>query len=212
MKKLLIVIISGVVLFITGTTGEPKNIMLPEPHRTGGKPLMEALNQRHTDRNFSQKPLPLQLISDLLWAANGINRTESGKRTAPSAMNNQEIDIYVSLKDGLYKYIAKNHSLELVVGEDIREFCGKQEFVKLAPVNLIYVADYSKMSKMSSEDMILYSSADAGFIAQNVYLFCASENLATVIRGSVDRKNLSSVMKLAANQKIVLSQTIGYPE
>ncbi|MEJ2568451.1 MAG: SagB/ThcOx family dehydrogenase, partial [candidate division WOR-3 bacterium] len=152
-----------------------------------------------------------QELSDLLWAAFGINRPEEGKRTAPSAMNKQEIDRYVAKKDGLYRYDAEKNSLVQILDEDIRAATGEQDFVKDAPVNLVYVADYSKMGSLSQENKNLYSAADTGFISQNVYLYCASESLSTVVRGSIDRKKLRKVMKLKENQKIILAQTVGYP-
>jgi SagB-type dehydrogenase family enzyme len=191
---------------------ELKPIQLPPPQTEIGKPLMQALKLRQTSRSFESKPLPLQELSNLLWAANGINRPESGKRTAPSAMNWQEVDVYVALPDALYLYEAKTHRLTPVVAKDLREATGAQSFVKDAPVNLVYVADSTKMKRASEEDKTIYSAADAGFIAQNVYLYCASQGLAVVVRGSVDRPALAQAMKLRPEQKIVLAQTVGYPK
>ena len=191
---------------------ELKPIQLPPPQTEIGKPLMQALKLRQTSRAFASKPLPLQELSNLLWAADGINRPDSGKRTAPSAMNWQEVDVYVALPDALYLYEAKTHTLTPVVAKDLREATGAQSFVKDAPVNLVYVADSTKMKRASAEDKTIYSAADAGFIAQNVYLYCASQGLAVVVRGSVDRLALSQAMKLRPEQKIVLAQTVGYPK
>jgi len=148
----------------------------------------------------------------LLWAALGVNRADSGKRTAPSASNRMEIDLYVAMADGLYLYNAKAHSLDPVLAGDIRAETGRQPFVREAPLNLVYVADSAKMGKSTEEDKVLYSAADTGFIAQNVYLFCASEGLATVVRGMVDRPSLAKAMKLRPDQRIILSQTVGYPK
>jgi len=187
-------------------------VKLPPPNLNGGKSLMQSLQARKSSRDFSAKKLPVEVLSNLLWAANGINRPDSGRRTAPSAVNWQEIDIYVTMADGLYLYNAKEHVLKPVIKQDIRELTGKQPFVKEAPVNLIYVADYSRMGGASAEERISYSAEDTGFIAQNVYLFCASEGLATVVRGSIDRDVLAKAMQLRDNQKIVLSQTVGYPK
>ena len=173
---------------------------------------MQALKERRTMRAFSPKELPLQIISDMLWAANGINRPESGHRTAPSAMNMQEIDIYVSMAGGLYLFDAKNNILAPVLAEDIRALTGGQPFVKDAPVNLIYVADLSKMSKLPADAADFYSATDTGFISENVYLYCASAGLATVVRGHVDRAALAKAIKLRADQKIILAQTVGYPQ
>ena len=191
---------------------ELKPIQLPAPQTEGGKPLMQALKARKSSREFSKKELPLQVLSNMLWAAFGINRPDTGGRTAPSAMNMQEIDIYVAKADGLYLYDAKANELTAVVGEDIRELTGKQAFVKDAPVNLIYVADLSKMRRLSDEDKTLYSAAATGFISQNVYLFCASEGLSTVVRAMIDKQALAKAMKLREDQRIILSQTVGYPK
>ena len=194
-----------------GAKANPKMIALPKPQTEGGKPLMQALKARATSRQFSSEKISQQTLSNLLWAADGINRPDSGKRTAPSAVNWQEIDIYAATADGLYLYDAKAHVLNLILAEDVREATGLQPFVKDAPLNLVYVADYSKMGKSSEADKALYSAADTGFISQNVYLFCASEGLATVVRGMVDREKLSKVMNLKDNQKIILTQTVGFP-
>jgi SagB-type dehydrogenase family enzyme len=152
------------------------------------------------------------VLSNLLWAAFGINRSDTGKRTAPSAVNRQEIDIYVATADGLYLYEARSQALKLIVSDDIRALTGRQDFVKEAPVNLIYVADFSRMGTASKEDKELYSAADTGFISQNVYLYCASERLATVVRGSIDRQALAKAIKLRPDQKIILAQSVGYPK
>jgi nitroreductase len=189
-----------------------KPILLPPPQTEIGKPLMQVLKQRQTSRSFDSKPLPRQELSNLLWAAAGINRPDSGKRTAPSAMNWQEVDVYVALPDALYLYEPKTYTLVPVAGQDLREATGKQAFVKDAPVNLVYVVDSARMKSASEDDKRLYSGADVGFMAQNVYLYCASQGLATVVRGSIDRTALSQSMKLRSDQKIILAQTVGYPK
>lgn len=186
-----------------------KPIALPPPQTDGGRPLMQVLKDRKTTRDFAPDKLPEQVLSNLLWAAFGVNRPD-GKRTAPSAMNWQEIDIFVATSDGLFLYDSKANRLELVFAQDIRSATGTQPFVATAPLNLIYVADTSKTG--SDPDAELYTGADAGFISQNVYLFCASENLATVVRGGIDRATLAKAMKLRPEQKIILAQTVGYPK
>lgn len=190
---------------------ELKPIELPQPQTEGGKPLMQALKGRHTTREFKPNPLPAQVLSDLLWAAFGINRPESGKRTAPSARNWQEIDIYVAMAEGTYVYDAKAHRLNPILSGDVRAATGGQDFVKDAPVNLVYIADLAKTGDASAEGQNLYTAVDTGFISQNVYLFCASEGLATVVRGTVDRPALAKLLKLRADQKIIVAQTVGYP-
>jgi len=197
---------------VSAAAQELKSIELPKPQLDIGRPLMQVLKDRSSSRAFSSERLPLQALSYLLWAAFGVNRPDSGKRTAPSAVNWQEIDIYVATADGLYVYDAKAHRLNPVLAEDIRAATGLQPFVKEAPVNLVYVADLAKTGNASAADRELYTAADTGFIAQNVYLFCASEGLATVVRGSVDRAALAKVMKLRPDQKIMLAQTVGYPK
>ena len=189
-----------------------KSIQLPKPQTEGGKPLMQALKDRQTSREFSPRKVSDQVLSNLLWAADGINRPDTGKRTAPSARNWQEIDIYVAMADGLYLYDAKAHGLRPVLAQDLRELTGKQPCVKDAPINLVYVADYTRMGEASENDKGLYSGADTGFISQNVYLFCASEGMATVVRGLVDRPALAKAMNLRPEQRIVLAQTVGYPK
>jgi len=191
---------------------ELKPVPLPPPQTSGGKPLMQVLKDRQSSREFSGQQLSPQVLSNLLWAAFGVNRPDSGKRTAPSAMNWQEIDIYVATPDGLYVYDAKANALNPVLAQDVRGATGTQSFVKEAPVDLVYVADLAKTGRAGGEDQILYTAADTGLIAQNVYLFCASEGLAVVVRGSVDRPALAKLIKLRPDQKIILAQTVGYPK
>ena len=186
-------------------------ITLPHPDTSGGKPLMEALKLRKSSRSFGAEKLSKQQISNLLWAAFGINRPD-GHRTAPSAMNWQEIDVYVAMEDGLFLYDAKSHVLNPILKEDLREKTGTQAYVKEAFINLVYVADLSKTKRASQDDQSLYTGADCGFVAQNVYLYCASEGLATVVRASIDREALGKELKLRPEQKIILAQSVGYPK
>ncbi len=200
-------------MYVTiGYPDELKLIKLPNPQVEGGRPLMQVLRDRNSSRSFSSEKLPDQTLSNLLWAAFGINRSITGKRTAPSALNGQEIDIYVATAEGLYLYDAKTQALEPILSGDIRSYTGKQDYVKEAPVNLIYVVDFSRMGTAPKEDKELYSAADTGFISQNVYLYCASEGIATVVRGSIDKQALSKTMRLRSDQKIILAQSVGYPK
>ena len=195
----------------TAPAAEPKVAHLPKPRMQGGMPLMEALKNRHSSRQFDAgKGLPDQVLSDLLWAAFGVNRKD-GRRTAPSAMNWQEIDIYVVKANGIWRFDAKAHELSLVAEGDRRALTGRQPFVKDAAANLVYVADFSKAGRGSEADKTLYTAADTGFIAQNVYLFCASEGLGAVVRGSIDRAALSKAMNLKDTQRIILAHSVGYP-
>ena len=192
-----------------------ESIQLLEPDFERGTLLMHALKERKSTRAFSQKELPLDLLSNLLWAASGINRPESDLLTAPTAVNWQEIDIYVAMEKGLYLYNRKENVLELIMAKDIRAAVGIQDFTQIAPVNLIYVTDYAKISGqfgVGQEEKIFYSATDTGFISQNVYLFCASEGLATVVLGWIDKPVLKEIMKLREEQEIILAQPVGYPE
>lgn len=190
---------------------ETTGTALPAPRMEGGKPLMQCLKERQTSRSFDTKKLSPQVLSDLLWAAAGINRPDTNKRTVPSAKNWQEVEVYAITEDGAYAYDAKANKLESVATGDLRKMAGMQDFVASAPLNLAYVVDSTKMKGSSPDDQGLYSGADTGFMVQNVYLFCASEGLATVVRGSVDRKALGEALKLPANKKVTLVQTVGYP-
>jgi len=193
----------------TGLAQELKPIKLPSPQTDSGRPLMQVLKDRSSARSFSSEKLPAQVMSNLLWAAFGTNRPDSGKRTAPSAMNWQETDIYVATADGLYVYDAKGQQLNPILRDDVRAQTGTQSYVKDAPLDLVYVADLAKTGSASA-DRDMYVAADVGFIAQNVYLFCASEGLAVVVRGSVDRPALARVMRLRPDQRIILAQSVGY--
>ena len=173
---------------------------------------MEALKDRQTNRDFSKQKLSEQQLSDLLWAAFGINRPESGKRTAPSAVNWQETDIYVSLESGVYLYDAKKNELTVVLSGDHRKDMGRQGFTGDAAVMLVFVADYSKMGALTpKENKDFYSAVDVGYISQNVYLFCSSEDMSTVVLGMVDRDKIKSLLKLNDDQKVILSQCVGFP-
>jgi len=199
MKRLVIIL----VLILGGLSGAmAQDIQLPSPNKTGGKPLMDAINERQSNRDFSDKELSVQTLSDLLWAAYGFNRET--KRTVPSSQDRQEMDIYVFLKSGVYLYDAKNQQLILKVAGNNHAKTGKQPFVEVAPVNLVYVAN---LDKASNRDAAL---TDCGFIGQNVYLFCASEGLISVVRGSVDKDSVHSLLGLSDNQEALLAQTVGY--
>lgn len=187
-----------------------QNIKLPTPNKSGGKPLMTVLNERKSSRDFLEKNLPNQQLSNLLWAAWGYNRAD--KRTAPSSQNKQEMDIYVALASGCYLYDARKNELVLVVKQDLREKTGKQDFVKNAPVNIIFVADKRKMAQQDEQSMLQTAYINTGFISQNIYLYCASEGLATVIRAWVDKAALALAMKLHDQQEIIVCQTVGYPK
>ena len=173
---------------------------------------MQALQERKSTREFSSGELPSQVLSDLLWAAYGINRPETGQRTAPSAKNMQEIDIYVAKADGLYLYDAKAAMLIPILAQDVRSLTGTQPFVREAALNLIFVADFLKMGALSMQQREFYAATDTGFISENVYLFCASAGLGTVVRHWIEQPALAKAIKLKSHQKIILAQTVGYPK
>lgn len=199
------------ILILAGSASAAEPIALPAPRTEGGMPLMQALKERKSAREFSATALPPQVLADLLWAGFGINRPENGHRTAPSAMNQQEIDLYVATAEGVYVYDAKANQLQLVVAEDIRARTGKQEYVKIAPVALILVADLARMTKPKPKDQERYATIDAGYISQNLYLFCASAGLATVVH-EIDHSSLCDLLRLRPDQKIIIAQSVGYPK
>lgn len=212
MKQMILCSIPMLLICVGLFAQELKPVSLPAPTMTGGKPLLETLNLRQSTREFSTDSLSLSVLSNLLWAACGVNRPESGKRTAPSARNWQEVDVYIVTAQGVYRYEPVKHELIPVLDGDHRAETGMQEFVAIAPVNLVYVADYSRMKDAEEDQKEFYSATDAGSISQNVYLFCASEGLGTVVRGSVDRDALAKSFKLSPDQHVVLAQTVGYPK
>jgi nitroreductase len=184
-------------------------IPLPAPDRQGGLPLMQAMARRRSSREFARTELPLPLLSSLLWAAYGSNRPDGG-RTAPSALNAQEIDVYVALPMGAYGYDHAANALRLVAASDLRRVTGYQDFVDEAPLDLVYVADHARMAMVPVGQRVPYAYAAAGAIAQNVYLFAASNGLATVIRAWIDRDAIANALGLTHDQQVLLSQTVGY--
>ncbi len=205
MKKTAITIFAA--LFATAIMAQ--DIDLPSPRRTGGMPLMEALARRRSSREFDGRALPRQTLSDLLWAAWGYNRPD--KRTAPSSRDKQEIELYVAMQDGLYLYDAEDNRLLMVSDEDLRAMTGTQPFVAKAPLNIIYVCRKQMITDKTPNELIAATYANTGFIAQNVYLFCASESLATVVRAMVDREKLAEAMHLPDHSMVTLVQSVGYP-
>jgi nitroreductase family protein len=184
-------------------------IELPPARKNGGMPLISALQARHSTREFSDQTLSKQALSDLLWAAFGINRP-NGDRTAPYWRHVMVIDVHLAMQDGVWLYQPIPHILELHLPGDIRRQTGYQDFVATAPLNLIYVAHGERMMDVSPEERRLYASVDAGFIGQNVYLFCASEELATAFRGAVNYTKLARTLRLPDQQFVTFAQTVGY--
>lgn len=189
----------------------PGQIALPAPRLQTGLPLMQALARRASNRAFAPRPLPRQRLAELLWAAAGINRPDSGKRTSPSAHNRQEITVYAALAEGLYRYEPGRHALILVKPTDLRALTGRQRFPAKAPLNLIYVLDYDRAPGVPRPAALEAGAIAAGAMVQNAYLYCASAGLATVVRGWVDKPKLARAMGLGPSQQILVAQTVGYP-
>jgi len=190
--------------------GEEPTIELPAPALTRSKSIMRALQSRRSSREFSTRSIPMQILSNLLWAAQGVNRSATDGRTTPSTNDWKEILIFVAKADGLFLYEPRWHALRRNSDKDVRAATGLEPFVAGAPLNLVYVADFDAMTEASDPDRILFSGADAGFIAQSVYLYCASAGLATVVRGMIDRAALARTMALPSSHRIILAQTVGY--
>lgn len=193
-------LISFITIFMMGfNLLSAQDISLPTPQKSGGLPLMDAL--------YSDKMLSQQQLADLLWAANGVNRPD-GKRTAPSARNLQEIDIYVYLSTGVYFYDAIENKLVLKASEDHREDAAMQSFATTAPVLLVFVANYDKMEGMDEDARLMYGATDCGYVSQNVYLFCAANELNTVVLGSIYRDKIQELLQF--NGKAILAQPVGF--
>lgn len=191
---------------------ELQTIKLPTPSLQNDKPLMQAMKDRQSSREFDNRELTLQDLANVLWCANGVNR-EDGRRTAPSAMNKQDIDVYVFLKAGIYLYDAAQHELTPVAAGDFRAESGMQEYVASAPLNLVFVSDLAKFEMARQpEDKVWMAGLDAGHCSQNVYLYCAAADLAVVTRMSIDKAKLSERLKLRPEQMPVLAETVGYPK
>ncbi len=189
-----------------------KPVQLPAPKVDQSKPLMQALKERKTTREYSSGNLSPQVLSNLLWAAWGINRPDSGKRTAPSAYNRQDIDVYVTTDQGVYRYDAKGNTLVPVASGDIRTLTGTQTYFKDAAIDLVYVVDLARAGKDPEAEKMFIAALETGFIAQNTYLYCASEGLATVFRLKIDQPKLAKALKLRPDQRIVGAQTVGLPK
>jgi nitroreductase len=180
-----------------------QDITLPAAQRSGGMPLMEALNNRKSTRQFDEnKQLTNQQLADLLWSACGYNRED--KLTIPTALNRQEITVYAIMPDGVYRYDARNNALVLITDQDLRHLAGAQEFAQKALLNIAIVSDKSKM------EHDIYAGVAAGAVMQNIYLWCASNGIGTVARGNFDGEVLAKALNLDENQRVLLVQTVGY--
>lgn len=209
MRRLSLIAVSCL-LIVTMHAQELQEVKLNASDKNRGTSVMKALADRHSVREYAAKELSLQDLSDLLWAANGVNRSD-GKRTAPSALNKQEVDVYVILKEGAYLYDAKNHRLQPIAKGDHRaSVAGGQDFVKTAPVSLVLVSDLSRFGN-SSEQSTLMGAVDAGIVCQNINLFCTAAGLATVPRATMDKAALKMILKLTDKQLLLMNNPVGYP-
>jgi len=187
-------------------------ITLPPPRDDFGKSLAQALKLRRSLREYDPKPLSPQVLSELLWSAYGVNRPATADRTAPSWRHARETDVFAVMAEGVWRYDAIRHVLVPQLAGDVRAQTGVQDFVGTAPLNLVYVSNAEHMSGVSREEQHRFAAADIGFIGQNVYLYCASEGLACVLRASLDTDRLARTLNLAETQFIMFSQTVGYPK
>jgi SagB-type dehydrogenase family enzyme len=212
MKKILVTLVASLMMIMNAYSQELQAIKLNEPNKSRGSAVMKALSDRHSDREFDTKDISLQDLSDLLWAANGINRND-GKRTAPSAMNRQEIDVYVIRKDGSYLYDASSHTLNPIAKGDYRKaVAGQQDFVTTAPISIVLVANLEKLGDASNENTRLIAAIDAGIVSQNINLFCSATGLSTVPRASMDKNELKEALNLSDSQFLMLNNPVGYPK
>ena len=187
-------------------------VNLPKPEKEGGKALMEALNERQSSRSYADKQLSKQQLSNILWAAFGINRPESGKRTAPTSHDVRDIEVYAVMKSGAFLYLPKQNALKKIVDKDIRNVTGKQEFVKSAALNLVYVSDFNKYDSDNEDALKMTAGTHCGFIGQNVYLYCASEGLNSVFRAWIDNDLIHEKLNLPEHKHVIYSQTVGFPK
>ncbi len=212
MKDNFFILIAVIIINVNHLLIAQDTIPLLPPSEKGEMSLIEALNRRKSTRSFSEGKLTDQQLSDLLWSAFGINRPEENKRTAPSSRNQQEIDIYVFTADGVFIYDAMNHSIIKIINEDLRKLTGRQDFVEKAAANLVYIADHSKSKSNDPVDRSKTSYINTGFIAQNVYLYGATQNLGVVVRGSLDKEALAAKLNLKQDQEIIVAQSSGIIE
>jgi nitroreductase len=198
---------------ISPAVGGLETIKLNPPELEKGISLMQALKKRKTTRDITDKKLSLQQLSDLLWAADGVNRPD-GKRTAPAAMGIYCVDIYAVLPEGVYFYDAPKQELKPVAKGDFRKLAGMQDFVFISPVNLVYVFTIKNPKNappapIPEEKRKTWGDVEVGCMVQNVYLYCASEGLGTIVRGMIDQKKFGELVKVKPEQ-IIVAQTIGY--
>lgn len=213
MKKQVLAVLTVLMIFgmpVLAKDKVAKEIKLDKVDFTKGKTVLQAMKDRHSYREFADKTLDITILSELLWAAGGINREETGGMTAPTAMNSQEIEIYVFMKEGIYLYRPKEHKLVLILSGDNRAAAGMQDFVAAAAVNLVYVSDLEKIKNGDDNMKMTMAAVDLGHVSENVYLYCSSADLACVVRAYVDAPSISKLLNLKNSQKVILSHSVGY--
>lgn len=209
MKRINLLLMAFIVAMGAQADEEVLKLSQPDKNRTT-LTVMQAFEQRQSTREFSDKALSDNDLSDLLWAANGVNRPETGKRTAPSAMDRRDVDIYVVMPEATYLYDATEHALKLVAKGDYRSLvAGRQTSVQAAPVSLVLVSDISKFGGRGDNDATM-GAVDVGIVSQNISLFCSAAKLATVPRGSMEHEKLREVLQLKEGQKLILNHPVGY--
>lgn len=193
---------------------EFENIKLLAPDIEGGVPLMQCIKERKSNRDFVPENLSLKHLSEILWVAYGINRPKENKRTVPSASAIYPLDVYAFLSNGIYRYNSQEHVLETVVEGDHRALAGLKPFVKTAPLSIVLIADFNKYAQsgmpIPAEKYLYLAGADAGHSTQNIYLYCASEGLKSVVHGGARDKELFELLELGDNHRFVLAHTVGY--
>ena len=211
MKKIFLSTIA-IMIITTSCAQNLTTIKLNSPNKDRGTSIMQALDNRHSTRNFSTEKLSLQDLSDLLWAANGANRPD-GRRTAPTARNDQDIDLYAIMEEGVYIYDAKINELKPVVSGDFRSIVADNQIaMKEAPIFLLIVSDISRFKGMDIEEQKRLGALDAGIVSQNINLFASGCGLVTVSRGYMNKEELIKVLKLSATQIPMLNNPVGYPK
>lgn len=211
MKHFVLTCLAACALSSQAFAQEPTTIALCTPRTSGGTTVLEAFAHRQSTRTYSPKLLSDQELADVLWAANGINRPESQKRTAPSALNYQDVDVYVCLEKGAYRYDAPSNTLELIIQEDLRPWVANgQDFAASAPVVVVLTSDLSKMKGGPTEANRLIGAMDAGIVSQNISLACAGLGLATVPRATMDKAQLAKKLRLKDSQILLLNHPIGH--
>ena len=212
MKRIFIILTVLLMATISIFSQDLQDIKLNEPNKSRGSAFMKALSDRQSIREYDTRDLSLQDLSDLLWAANGVNRP-NGSRTAPSAMNRQEIDVYVINKNGAYLYDASTHTLKGVTAGDFRKsVAASQDFAATAPVCIVLVANLEKIGDPTSQNTLMTAAMDGGIVNQNINIFCAAVGLSTVPRGTMDQEELKNALKLSDTQLLILNNPVGYPK